>query len=60
MEEEKVEFSFWKRIESSRSLYSTGEILEPESVILGNRIFITATTPQEDPIDLIEYNIGNL
>lgn len=59
MEDEKIHFSFWKRIESSYGIYKPGEILEPESLLLNNRLFITARNSDNFPIDLTEYNLGD-
>lgn len=59
MEEEKVRFSFWKKINSSNGLLHAGEILEPESVLIGNHFFLTGKSISGQILELQEFELGN-
>ena len=59
MEEEKVRFSFWKKIDNSNGLFHAGEILEPESILVGSRLFITGKSISGKILELLEFQLGN-
>ena len=58
MEEEKVRFSFWKKVDCSNGLLHAGEILDLESVLIGNRFFITGKSISGQIFELQEFQLG--
>lgn len=53
---EEVKFSFWKKIPLNPFLH-TGEILEPESVVVNNKFFITGKSISGQVLDLQEFQL---